>query len=279
MGKLGFMAISADIKHIRTTHLAQAKKDGGHFAMLTAYDQYMAEIFDSAGIETLLVGDSAANNVLGHRTTLPITLDEMITFAAGVSRSTTRAMVIADMPFGSYEVSPQQAVASGIRLLKEAGVAAVKMEGGVYYAPHIEAMTAAGIPVMAHIGFTPQSENTLGGYRVQGRDDDAAQEMIQTAQVLEAAGAFAVLMEMVPTPVASAVDAALTVPTIGIGAGNGTTGQVLVWQDMLGLRGSRMAKFVKQYANLRPLVAEAAKAYHQDVVSGAFPDEDTSFSS
>lgn len=277
MGKLGGMAISADIKQIRTTHLAQAKRDGDRFAMLTAYDQYMAEIFDAAGIETLLVGDSAANNVLGHRTTLPITMDQMITFAAGVARSTSRAMVIADMPFGSYEVSPQQAVESGIRLLKEAGVAAVKMEGGTYYVPHIEAMTAAGIPVMAHIGFTPQSENTLGGYRVQGRDDDAAQEMIRTAQDLEAAGAFAVLMEMVPTHVATAVDEALTVPTIGIGAGNGTTGQVLVWQDMLGLRGGRMAKFVKQYANLRPQVEEAARAYHQDVISGAFPDEDTSF--
>ncbi|MFC0580849.1 3-methyl-2-oxobutanoate hydroxymethyltransferase [Micrococcoides hystricis] len=273
------MAISADIKQIRTTHLAQAKQDGTHFAMLTAYDQYMAEIFDAAGIETLLVGDSAANNVLGHRTTLPITLDQMITFSAAVVRSTTRAMVIADMPFGSYEVSPEQAVASGIRLLKEAGVAAVKMEGGEFYAPHIEAMTAAGVPVMAHIGFTPQSENTLGGYRVQGRGDEAAADMVKTAQTLEAAGAFGLLMEMVPTSVANAVDEALTIPTVGIGAGPGTTGQVLVWQDMLGLRGGRMAKFVKQYANLRPIVEQAARDFHKEVVSGAFPDEATSFSS
>lgn len=279
MGRLAVMAISADIKQIRTTHLAQAKQDGTHFAMLTAYDQYMAEIFDAAGIETLLVGDSAANNVLGHRTTLPITLDQMITFSAAVVRSTTRAMVIADMPFGSYEVSPEQAVASGIRLLKEAGVAAVKMEGGEFYAPHIEAMTAAGIPVMAHIGFTPQSENTLGGYRVQGRGDEAAADMVKTAQTLEAAGAFGLLMEMVPTSVANAVDEALTIPTVGIGAGPGTTGQVLVWQDMLGLRGGRMAKFVKQYANLRPIVEQAARDFHEEVVSGAFPDEATSFSS
>lgn len=271
------MAISADVKKIRTTHLQQAKDAGERFAMLTAYDQYMTEIFDAAGIETLLVGDSAANNVLGHSSTLPITLDEMIMFSGAVARTAKRAMVVADLPFGSYEASPQQAVESSVRMMKEAGIAAVKMEGGTHFIPHVEAMVAAGVPVMAHIGFTPQSENTLGGYRIQGRGDDAAAQMIATAQAFEQAGSFCVLMEMVPTAVAKAVDDALHIPTIGIGAGPHTTGQVLVWQDMLGLRGGRIAKFVKQYADLRPIVEQAARQYHEDVVAGTFPDESTSF--
>lgn len=245
--------------------------------MLTAYDQYTAEIFDEAGIEVLLIGDSAANNVMGHATTLPITLDEMIVFARGVSAGAQHALVVADLPFGSYEVSPGQAITSSVRLMKEALVHAVKMEGGSHYAPHVAAMTAAGIPVMAHVGFTPQSEHSLGGYRVQGRGA-MAQQIIDDAVSLADAGAFCVLMEMVPTDVAAAVNAAVAVPTIGIGAGSSTTGQVLVWQDMAGLRGGTQARFVKQYANLRQILTDAAVAYGEDVRSGNFPGPEHSFS-
>ncbi|MHA7281198.1 3-methyl-2-oxobutanoate hydroxymethyltransferase [Arthrobacter sp. MDT2-2] len=261
---------------IRIHHLQQAKDQGRHFAMLTAYDQYAAQVFDEAGIELLLVGDSAANNVLGHATTLPITLDEMILFSRAVSRATTRALVVADLPFGSYEVSPQQAVESSVRLLKEGLVHAVKMEGGADYADTVRALVRAGIPVMAHIGFTPQSEHALGGYRVQGRGE-ASQRIVDDAVALADAGAFCVLMEMVPAETANAVDAAVRVPTIGIGAGPGTTGQVLVWQDMAGLRGGRQATFVKQYADVRSVLSDAARAYADDVRAGTFPGPDHTF--
>lgn len=255
---------------VRLHHLQQAKDQGTRFAMLTAYDQYAAQVFDEAGIELLLVGDSAANNVLGHATTLPITLDEMILFSRAVSQAARRALVVADLPFGSYEVSPQQAVESSVRLLKEGLVHAVKMEGGADYADTVRALVRAGIPVMAHIGFTPQSEHALGGYRVQGRGE-AAQRIIDDAVALVDAGAFCVLMEMVPADTAAAVDAAVRVPTIGIGAGPATTGQVLVWQDMAGLRGGRQAKFVKQYADVRGILSDAARAYADDVRAGTFP--------
>jgi 3-methyl-2-oxobutanoate hydroxymethyltransferase len=261
---------------IRTHHLREAKRKGERFAMLTAYDQYTAEIFDQAGIEVLLVGDSASNNVFGNETSLPVTVDELIPLCRAVTRSARRALVVADLPFGSYEVSAQQAVATGVRFLKEGLAHAVKLEGGKFYAETVRAMVQAGIPVMAHIGFTPQSEHALGGYRVQGRGDDA-QRLIDDAVALADAGAFGVLMEMVPATTAAAVDAAVDVPTIGIGAGNATTGQVLVWQDMAGLRGGRMAKFVKQYADLRTSLSDAAKAYGEDVRSGQFPGPEHSF--
>lgn len=261
---------------IRTHHLRQAKAKGERFAMLTAYDQYAAEIFDQAGIEVLLVGDSASNNVFGNETSLPVTVDELIPLCRAVARSARRALVVADLPFGSYEVSAQQAVATGVRFLKEGLAQAVKIEGGKFYAETVRAMVQAGIPVMAHIGFTPQSEHALGGYRVQGRGDDA-QRLIEDAAALADAGAFCVLMEMVPAQTAAAVDAAVEVPTIGIGAGNATTGQVLVWQDMAGLRGGKMAKFVKQYADLRTTLSDAAKAYADEVRSGQFPGPEHSF--
>ncbi len=264
------------VARIRTHHLHQAKLNGERFAMLTAYDQYTAEIFDQAGIEVLLVGDSASNNVFGNETSLPVTVDELLPLCRAVTRSARRALVVADLPFGSYEVSPQQAVATGVRFLKEGLAHAVKIEGGRFYAETVRAMVQAGIPVMAHIGFTPQSEHTLGGYRVQGRGDDA-QRLIDDAVALVEAGAFSVLMEMVPAGTAAAVDAAVAVPTIGIGAGNATTGQVLVWQDMAGMRGGRMAKFVKQYADLRTSLGDAARAYGEDVRSGQFPGPEHSF--
>lgn len=261
---------------IRTHHLQQAKRNGEHFAMLTAYDQYTAEIFDQAGIEVLLVGDSASNNVFGNETSLPVTVDELLPLCRAVARSAKRALVVADLPFGSYEVSPQQAVATGVRFLKEGLAHAVKIEGGRFYADTVRAMVQAGIPVMAHIGFTPQSEHSLGGYRVQGRGEDA-RRLVDDAVALADAGAFSVLMEMVPADTAAAVDKAVEVPTVGIGAGNVTTGQVLVWQDMAGMRGGKMAKFVKQYADLRTTLSDAAKAYGADVRSGQFPGPEHSF--
>jgi 3-methyl-2-oxobutanoate hydroxymethyltransferase len=263
----------------RTVHLQRAKDEGRRFSMLTAYDFQMAQIFDEAGVETILVGDSAANNMMGHATTLPITMDEMLVFAGSVVRGTRHAMVLCDLPFGSYELSPQQATESAIRLVKEAGVHAVKMEGGVRYAEHVRMMTDAGVPVMAHIGFTPQSENVLGGYRVQGRGEGAAQAMVAEATTLQDAGAFAVLMEMVPTDIARQVDEALRVPTVGIGAGPHTTGQVLVWQDMLGLRGGTMPRFVKRYADLRTVVGAAVRDYRRDVLEGSFPAAEHGFES
>ena len=263
-------------RRIRIPYLQQVKDSGEHFAMLTAYDQYTAGIFDEAGIEVLLVGDSAANNVMGHATTLPITLDEMIVFARAVTAGASRSLVVCDLPFGSYEVSPQQAVQSSIRLLKEGLVHAVKLEGGALYAPHVSALTAAGIPVMAHIGFTPQSEHALGGYRVQGRGD-ARRAVLDDAVALADAGAFCVLMEMVPADVAAEVDAAVAVPTIGIGAGKATTGQVLVWQDMAGMRGGTMPRFVKAFADVRSVLSEAAKTYADEVRSGTFPGPEHSF--
>ncbi len=269
-------ARSAPVRRVRTHHLQAAKDNGSKFAMLTAYDQYAAQIFDEAGIEVLLIGDSAANNVLGYQTSLPITMDEMVIFSRAVSTAAHRALIVADLPFGSYEASPAQAIGSSVRLMKEGGVHAVKMEGGAYYADTVRALTAAGIPVMAHIGFTPQSEHALGGYRVQGRGA-AQQALIDDAVALAEAGAFCVLMEMVPAEAAAAVDAAVRVPTVGIGAGKSTTGQVLVWQDMAGLRTGHIAKFVKQYADLHSVLANAASAFGDDVRNGTFPGPEHSF--
>lgn len=264
-------------KRYRTVHFQQIKDADGKFAMLTCYDAMTAKIFDDAGIETLLIGDSLGNVVQGQSSTLSVTLEDMITFSKAVVSGTERALVLADLPFGSYEASVEQAVTSGIRLIKETGISAVKMEGGVEYAPHIQALTAAGVPVIAHTGFTPQSEHVLGGYRVQGREDDAATQMVNEALALQDAGAVMLLMEMVPTDVAAAVDEALTIPTIGIGAGNATTGQVLVWQDAFGLGQGRVPSFVKQYAKVGEVLSDAAKQYREEVLQAQFPDTDHSF--
>ena len=261
---------------IRTHHLRQAKLNGERFAMLTAYDQYTAEIFDQAGIEVLLVGDSASNNVFGNETSLPVTVDELLPLCRAVTRSAKRALVVADLPFGSYEVSAQQAVATGVRFLKEGLAHAVKIEGGSFYAETVRAMVQAGIPVMAHIGFTPQSEHSLGGYRVQGRGD-ASDRVIADALAVQEAGAFAVVMEMVPGDVAEQISKELTIPTIGIGAGAGCDGQVLVWQDAFGLRTGKMARFVKQYADVHAVLLAGARAYADDVRAGTFPGPDHTF--
>lgn len=265
------------VKKVRTVHLAQAKATGQKFSMLTCYDALTAQIFDRAGIEMLLVGDSAANVVLGYESTLTITLDEMIPLVAAVSRGASRAMVVADLPFGSYEQSPQQAVASAVRLMKEGGAHAVKIEADASMTEWVRALVRTGIPVVAHVGFTPQSEHALGGFRVQGRGE-AAERVLEDAVALAEAGAFCVLMEMVTTETARRVDEAVgAVPTIGIGASNVTTGQVLVWQDMMGLREGRVPRFVKQFAQVGQVMEDAARAYREQVRSGEFPAAEHTF--
>ena len=265
------------VKKVRTVHLAQAKAAGQKFSMLTCYDALTAQVFDRAGIEMLLVGDSAANVVLGYESTLTITLDEMIPLAAAVSRGASRAMVVADLPFGSYEQSPQQAVASAVRLMKEGGAHAVKIEADASMTEWVRALVRTGIPVVAHVGFTPQSEHALGGFRVQGRGE-AAERVREDAVALAEAGAFCVLMEMVTTETARRVDEAVgAVPTIGIGASNVTTGQVLVWQDMMGVRSGRVPRFVKQFAQVGQVMEDAARAYREQVRSGEFPAAEHTF--
>ena len=263
-------------RRVRTAHLREMKERGERFAMLTAYDQYAAAIFDEAGVEVLLVGDSAANNVLGHETSLPITVDELLPLTAAVARSARRALVVGDLPFGSYQASPEQAYLTAARFMKEGGAHAVKLEGGVEMVGQIERLSRGGVPVMAHIGFTPQSEHALGGYRVQGRGD-AAERVLADARAVEAAGAFAVVMEMVPGDTAARVTAQLSIPTIGIGAGARCDGQVLVWQDAFGLRSGRLPRFVKQYADVRTVLLEGARAYADEVRSGAFPGPEHTF--
>ena len=267
---------TAPVKRVRTHHLREMKERGERITMLTAYDMYTAATFDEAGIDLLLVGDSASNNVFGNETSLPVTVDELLPLTRAVSRSVSRAMVVGDLPFGSYQASPEQGYLTAVRFMKEAGAHCVKLEGGAEMAPVIEKCTQGGIPVMAHIGFTPQSEHTLGGYRVQGRGD-ASDRIIADARAVQEAGAFAVVMEMVPGDVAERISKELTIPTICIGAGAGCDGQVLVWQDAFGLRTGRMARFVKQYADVHGVLLEAARAYADDVRGGTFPGPEHTF--
>jgi 3-methyl-2-oxobutanoate hydroxymethyltransferase len=263
-------------KRVRTHHLREMKQRGERWPMLTAYDQYTAQIFDEAGIPVLLVGDSASNNVFGNETSLPVTVDELLPLVRAVTRSARRALVVADLPFGSYQASPEQAFHTAVRFMKEANAHAVKLEGGEEMVPQVELLTRSGIPVMAHIGFTPQSEHNLGGYRVQGRGD-AAQRLVSEARALEAAGVFALVMEMVPGDVAAEVTGSVGIPTVGIGAGVHCDAQVLVWQDMAGLRTGRMPRFVKQYADLRGVLAGAAQDFAADVAGGSFPADEHTF--
>jgi 3-methyl-2-oxobutanoate hydroxymethyltransferase len=261
---------------LRIPQLKQMKVEGRKWAMLTAYDMYSAVIFEDAGIPVLLVGDSASNNVFGNDSTLAVTVDELLPLVRAVTRSTRRALVIADLPFGSYQVSPEQCLQTVVRFMKEAGAHAVKIEGGVELLPHIAKLSVSGIPVMAHIGFTPQMEYQLSGYRVQGRGEDG-QRLIDSAKALEAAGAFALLIEMVPGDVGAAITQAVAIPTVGIGAGNQCDAQVLVWQDMAGLRQGRLPRFVKQYADLRSVLQTAAKDFAEDVQASTFPGPEHTF--
>ena len=261
---------------IRTHHLQRMKAEGHKWAMLTAYDYSTARIFDEAGIPVLLVGDSAANVVYGYDTTVPISIDELIPLVRGVVRGAPHALVVADMPFGSYEAGAQQALASATRFMKEAGAHAVKLEGGERVTDQIAVLSAAGIPVMAHIGFTPQSVNTLGGFRVQGRGD-AAEQTIHDAIAVAEAGAFSVVMEMVPAELATQITGKLTIPTIGIGAGPNCDAQVLVWQDMAGMTSGKTVRFVKRFADVGTELGRAAKQYADEVASGVFPAEEHTF--
>jgi 3-methyl-2-oxobutanoate hydroxymethyltransferase len=262
-------------RRVTVRDIAAAKARGEKWPMLTAYDALTAGVFDRAGIPVLLVGDSASMVVYGHDTTIPVTVDDLIPLTAAVVRGTSRALIVADLPFGSYQASPAAALAAATRFLKETGAHAVKLEGGQRVAHQVEELVAAGIPVMAHLGLTPQSVNAFGGYRVQGRGE-AGERLLHDAKTLEAAGAFSVVLECVPAVLAARVTETLTIPTIGIGAGASCDAQVLVWQDMAGLS-PRVAKFVKKYADLATVLGEAATAFAEDVTGGTFPDAEHSY--
>ncbi|HEY3437329.1 MAG TPA: 3-methyl-2-oxobutanoate hydroxymethyltransferase [Actinotalea sp.] len=262
-------------RRVRVHHLREAKERGERITMLTAYDAPTARIFDEVGTDVLLVGDSLGDNFYGHSTTLPVTVDDMVHHTRAVAGAVTRALVVADLPFGSYEASPLIAHATAVRLMKEAGAHAVKFEGGRRVAEHVKLLTSSGIPVMGHLGFTPQSENVIGGKRVQGRGQDA-ERLSEDALALQEAGAFAVVLEMVPAPLAARITEILAIPTIGIGAGPHCDGQVLVWPDMAGLS-DWSPRFAKQYGQLRTALLDAARAYNDEVRTGAFPTDAHSF--
>jgi len=258
------------VKRVRTRHFQNAKATGVKITGLTSYDQLTASIFDAAGIDFLLVGDSAGNNVLGYDTTIPVTTDELIPLTRAVAGAVKRAFVVADMPFGSYETSPDEALHTAFRFMKETHAHAVKLEGGVRSAEQIRRIVSAGIPVMGHVGFTPQSEHGLGGHIIQGRGE-GAEALIADALAVQEAGAFAVVLEMVPSLVAKRVTETLTIPTIGVGAGPHVDGQLLVWTDWAGLSTGRIPKFVRQYADLKGVLTDAVTAYREDVEAGAYP--------
>ncbi len=266
----------ANLKRVRTRHFQSAKENGVKITGLTSYDQLTASIFDQAGIDFLLVGDSAGNNVLGYDTTLPVTVDNLIPLTRAVAGAVTRAFVVADMPFGSYETSADEALHTAFRFMKETQAHAVKLEGGVRSAEQIRRIVDAGIPVMAHIGFTPQSEHRLGGHVIQGRGA-GAEQLLADAHAVEDAGAFAVVLEMVPSESAKRVTSELKIPTIGVGAGPHVDGQLLVWTDWAGLTIGRIPKFVKKYANLNGILTDAAKTYIGEVLGGEYPAKEHEF--
>ena len=268
----------ASSRRITIRDLQNAKLAGDRWPMLTAYDYSTARIFDQAGVPVLLVGDSAANVVYGYDSTVPITIDELLPLVRGVVRGAHRALVVADLPFGSYQASPEQALETATRFLKDGGAQAVKLEGGARVARQVELLTSAGIPVMGHIGLTPQSVHTLSGYRVQGRGEDAGHRLLDDARALQDAGAFAVVLEVVPADLAKKITHDLSIPTIGIGAGVECDAQVLVWQDMAGLRvEGKPAKFVKQYADLGQVLTDAAHAFAAEVQAGTYPAAEHSY--
>ncbi|MEU9085016.1 3-methyl-2-oxobutanoate hydroxymethyltransferase [Streptomyces sp. NPDC048357] len=263
-------------RRITVRDLTLAKERGEKWPMLTAYDAMTASVFDESGIPVILVGDSMGNCHLGYDSTVPVTMDQMTMLSAAVVRGTSRALVIGDMPFGSYQEGAVQALRSATRLVKEAGVGAVKLEGGERSLAQTELIVQSGIPVMSHLGLTPQSVNAMG-YRVQGRGDEAAHQLLRDAKAAQDAGAFAVVLELVPAELAAEVTRSLHIPTVGIGAGSECDAQVLVWTDMMGLTGGKLPRFVKQYANLRATMGDAAKAFAEDVVGGTFPQAEHAF--
>jgi 3-methyl-2-oxobutanoate hydroxymethyltransferase len=263
-------------RRVTTRDLQRAKDAGEKWAMLTSYDMLTAQLFDEVGIPVLLVGDSAGNNVLGYENTVPVTVDDMIPLVRAVARSTKRPLVVADMPFGSYQESPAQALHNAVRFM-QVGAQAVKLEGGRRVLPQVELLVESGVPVMGHLGLTPQSVNTLGGYRVQGRGE-SGDRLLEDALALQEAGAFSLVLEVVPADLAERVSKELTIPTIGIGAGAGTDAQVLVWTDMAGLTPGAGPKFLKKYADLRTVLGDAARAYADEVREGSYPAPEHGYS-
>ncbi|GAA4582684.1 3-methyl-2-oxobutanoate hydroxymethyltransferase [Planotetraspora phitsanulokensis] len=274
-GSAGMLYGGSSGRRVTVRDIAAAKERHERWPMVTAYDAMTARVFDDAGIPVLLVGDSAAMVVYGYDSTLPVTVDDLLPLTAAVVRGSSRAMVVADLPFGSYQASPQQALETAARFMKESGAHAVKLEGGHRVLPQVEMLVSAGIPVMAHLGLTPQSVNVLGGYRVQGRGQ-AGDELMADAKALEHAGAFSVVLECVPSELAERVTASLSIPTIGIGAGPGTDAQVLVWQDLMGLT-SHPAKFVKKYFDLAGEMERAVRSFADEVSTGVFPAPEHSY--
>jgi 3-methyl-2-oxobutanoate hydroxymethyltransferase len=260
------------------TELAEMKRRGDRIVMVTAYDAPGARFADGAGIDVVLVGDSAAMVVLGHDSTVPATMDEMLVLTRAVTRGARRPLVVADMPFGSFQVSDEEALRNAIRFVKEAGADAVKLEGAGPMLPRVRALVGAGIPVMGHIGLTPQSATMLGGFKAQGRTAEKARRLVEDAIALEETGCFALVLEAVPSPVATRITRTLTIPTIGIGAGAGCDGQVLVYHDLLGMYEARAPRFVKRYAALAEEIRAALEKYAEDVRAGRFPEEQHGYS-
>ncbi|OPY13816.1 MAG: 3-methyl-2-oxobutanoate hydroxymethyltransferase [Syntrophus sp. PtaB.Bin001] len=271
------MSKQGKINKITTSVIRGMKKKGEKITMLTAYDYAMASVMDDVGVEMLLVGDSLGMVILGYDSTLPVTMDDMLHHTKAVVRGTKNSMVVADMPFMSYQYSVEEAVRNAGRFLQEAGAHAVKLEGGREVAESIQRMTSAGIPVVAHLGLTPQSVQQFGGFKVQGKDDAAAKRIFEDAKIIEEAGAFSVVLECVPAPLARKITDSLEIPTIGIGAGVGCDGQVLVVNDMLGMYERFLPKFVKKYADLNADIRNAVRRYIDEVKNGSFPDEEHSF--
>ena len=267
------MSVHSEVKKITTHVLQEMKRNGEKIAMLTAYDFSLARILDHAGIDVLLVGDSASNVMAGHETTLPITLDQMIYHASSVVRAVQRALVVVDLPFGSYQGNSKEALQSAIRIMKESGAHAVKLEGGREVKESIERILTAGVPVMGHLGLTPQSIYKFGTYVVRAREEEEAQRLVEDAHTLEQAGCFAIVLEKIPATLAARVAQEVKIPIIGIGAGNGVDGQVLVLHDMLGINTEFKPRFLRQYLNLHEQVTGAVKQYIADVKSGDFPNE------
>jgi 3-methyl-2-oxobutanoate hydroxymethyltransferase len=263
--------------HLQLTAFGDLKRQGQPIVMVTAYDAPSARLADQAGVDIILVGDSVGNNVLGYEGTAPVTMDEMVMITRAARRGTRHAFLLGDLPFGSYQVSDEEAVRNGIRLVKEAGADGLKLEGGGPSVDRARALVQAGIPVMGHLGLTPQSVTMLGGYRAQGRTAAKALRLYEDALALQTAGCFAIVLEAVSAPVAARISQALEIPTIGIGAGSGCDGQVLVWHDLLGINEGHLPRFVRTYAGLADMIRGALEAYADDVRSRAFPEEQHSY--
>ena len=271
------MSVHKNVKKVTTHVLQEMKSRGEKISMLTGYDYSMAKIIDQAGIDVILVGDSASNVMAGHETTLPITLDQMIYHASSVVRAVERALIVVDMPFGSYQGNSKAALSNAIRIMKESGGHSVKMEGGKEVIESVERILTAGIPVMGHLGLTPQSIYKFGTYVVRAKEEEEAERLIEDAKALEAAGCFAIVLEKIPAKLAAQVAEALTIPIIGIGAGNGVDGQVLVVHDMLGINNEFSPRFLRKYNNLYEQMTNSFKQYKSDILSGDFPNEEEQY--